>query len=61
MISADEKLKCIERELKYRYRVYPRLVDNGKMSERLMKRELEVMEEIAADLRAAAESERLAV
>jgi hypothetical protein len=58
-ISASDKLHCAERELKYRYRVYPRLVEQGKMTVRTMNREIALMEEIAADLREKAEAERL--
>ncbi|MCA1452886.1 hypothetical protein I6F35_06575 [Bradyrhizobium sp. BRP22] len=58
-ISALDKLHCAERELKLRYRVYPRRVDAGQMSQRTADREIAVMEEIAADLRAAAEREGL--
>ena len=48
-ITAADKLKCVERELKMRYRVYPRLVDNGKRTQQWADREIELMEEIAAD------------
>jgi hypothetical protein len=58
-ISTADKLHCAERELRYRYRVYPRLVEAGKMTARIMHREIALMEEIAADLRKQAEDERL--
>jgi hypothetical protein len=48
-ITAADKLKCINRELAYRYRVYARRVDNGKMTQKQADREIELMEEIAAD------------
>jgi hypothetical protein len=56
---ASEKLACIERELKWRHRVYPRRVSEGKMTQHQMDREINIMEAIAADLRAVTESERL--
>jgi hypothetical protein len=58
-ITSADKLRCVERELKWRYRVYPRRVAEGQMTERHMNREIAVMEEIAADLRAEIEGERL--
>lgn len=52
MITTAEKLRCAERELNYRQRVYPRLVARGTMTQRLADYEIGVMEEIAADYRA---------
>jgi hypothetical protein len=57
--SYEDKLKCAERELKQRYRVYTRRVDNGTMTKAQMDREIALMEEIAADYRALAETGRL--
>jgi hypothetical protein len=57
--SYEDKLKCVERELKQRYRVYTRRVDNGTMTKTQMDREIALMEEIAADYRALAETGRL--
>lgn len=51
IITAADKLQCAERELKYRRRVYGRLVERGKMSQREADRELELMEAIARDYR----------
>jgi hypothetical protein len=56
-ITAAEKMHCAERELKYRRRVYDRLVDRGKMTRELAMRELELMEAIALDYRALAMEE----
>jgi len=58
-ISTADKLHCIERELTTRCRRYPKLVAAGRMSQRMMKREIALMEEIAADLRAAFEKDDL--
>jgi hypothetical protein len=57
MITARDKLKCIERELVFRHRVYDRLVERGKMTKRQAERELELMEAIAADYRALVKAE----
>lgn len=57
--SNADKLRCIERELKMRYSVYTRRVVEGKMTQRQMDREIALMEEIASDMRALAEKERL--
>jgi hypothetical protein len=56
-ITAKDKLHFIERELRQRYRVYARMVAEGTMSERKRNREVAITEEIAADLRAAAEKD----
>ena len=52
MITITEKLRAAERELKYRQRVYPRLVARNSMNKRVADYEISVMEEIAADYRA---------
>ena len=51
MITAKEKLQCVERELSYRRRVYARLVARGKMSEPQRHQEIRLMEAIADDYR----------
>ena len=51
MITAQEKLRCVERELSYRRRVYARLVARGKMSEPQRIEELRLMEAIRDDYR----------
>jgi hypothetical protein len=51
MITAKEKLQCIERELSYRRRVYARLVARGKMSEPQRHQEIRLMEAILDDYR----------
>jgi hypothetical protein len=50
-ISAADKLRCIERELILRYRVYPKRIESGKMTQRQADREIAIMEEIGADYR----------
>ena len=59
MITVKEKLQCVERELKYRHRVYDRLVERGKMSEPQRQYEIKVMGTIAEDYRKIAEQEAL--
>lgn len=44
-----QKMFCARREVRQRQRVYPRLVDAGKMSRADADRELACMEAIAAD------------
>jgi hypothetical protein len=52
MITAKEKLQCVERELAFRHQLYERLVTRGKMSDTEQAREIELMEAIAEDYRA---------
>jgi hypothetical protein len=52
MFSCEQKLGCALRELHYRKHVYKRWVEAGKMSEINAKREIALMEEIAADYQA---------
>jgi hypothetical protein len=59
MFAASEKLKCLEREIAYRKRVYARLVTEKKMTETLAIKQISIMEEIADDYRAPAERELL--
>ena len=58
-ITADDKFTCAEREVKMRKKVYPRWVADGRMSEGKAALEIQIMEAIASDYRAAAEKERL--
>jgi hypothetical protein len=57
MASAHDKWQCAERELVYRRRVYPRLVQKGSLSFDRAKLQIELMEEIARDYRELAEQE----
>ncbi len=59
MITATDKMQCAERELKYRQRIYERLVERGKMTKRQCDRELELMQAIADDYRKLAAQEAL--
>jgi len=51
LFSTTEKLACVERELRYRIRVYARLVAEQKMTERQAGREIAVMGAIVEDYR----------
>ena len=58
MISTARKLSECERELRLRYRVYPRWIANGQLTELQAKRRIETLEEIASDYRRQLETER---
>lgn len=53
-VTNADKLACAERELKFRFRVYDRLVVRGKMTRAEQEREIEVMSAIVEDYRALA-------
>ncbi len=55
--STREKLKALEREIAYRRRVYPRLVANGRMSQREADEQVAIFETIAKDYRDQIETE----
>lgn len=57
--SAMEKQACAERELKMRERVYPRWVENGRMTQAKADQEIAIMREIAAEYAEKAQGERL--
>lgn len=57
--AAAEKLEAVEREIKQRRRVYPRLVDQGKMTQAFADRQIAIMEAIADDYRRDVEGDRL--
>jgi hypothetical protein len=58
-ITNTDKLKCAQRELAMRKRVYPRWIEQNKMSEGKSAHEIACMEAIVADFQAAVEKERL--
>lgn len=57
--TATDKLRAVERELKYRHRVYERKVSEGSMTRVAADEQIAVMEAIAADYRELAAKERL--
>jgi hypothetical protein len=59
IITTADKLKCAERELKYRRWVYEKRVAEDKMSAGKAAYEIACMESIAEDYRKAVEKERL--
>lgn len=46
MIDIKEQIKCVEREISMRERVYPRLVINGKMTAGQKDREIAAMKAV---------------
>ena len=59
IITAEDMLACAERELKMRQRVYPRWVEEGRISEGKAAHELAAMAAIVDALRPLAAKERL--
>lgn len=57
--TATTKLGAVERELKFRKHVYPRLIAQGKMTDGLAAAQIAVFEAIAEDYRELAKKERL--
>lgn len=51
-ISLAEQIQCVERELRYRERVYKRRIAEGKMTLRLAEREMTRMRAVLATLQA---------
>ncbi len=58
-MTNEEKHQCAERELKFRERVYGRLVDQKKMSSEKAAYEIMCMMAISDDYRRLAEKDRL--
>jgi hypothetical protein len=59
MFSETDKLECVKRELKFRERVYPRLLQQHKMTSAQAVRELDLMRAIVEDYQVRAAKERL--
>ena len=59
MIDLEHQIKCVDRELKQRARVYPRLVAKGSMTQQQAEYEVEAMKAVRATLEDAAKRERL--
>lgn len=57
MITARDKARAADRELKQRQRVYPRLVASGKMTAQFADWQIKVMASIAEDYEASASAE----
>lgn len=50
-VTTAQKIRCLEREIAMRKRVYPRWVSDGKMKQATADEEIRVMEAIREDLR----------
>lgn len=59
MVTAEDKLKAVEREIGYRRRVYGRMVKERKMTPEMAVHQIDVFEAIAEDYRNQAQKERL--
>jgi hypothetical protein len=59
VVSFTDQLRCAERELKLRKRVYPRRIEAQRMTQDLADREVRMMEAIVGTLEALAQKERL--
>lgn len=55
----EEKLECIRREIKQRERVYPRLIENRKITKDFADRQMMLMRSIERDYEQQAAGERL--
>ncbi len=49
-VNISDQIKCVERELKYRRRVYPRRISLNQMTQRLADTQIEHMEAVLATL-----------
>ena len=58
-ITAEDKLRCVMRELKMRQNVYPRRVAAGRMTQEQASHEITVMYSIVEDYKLFAEQDRL--
>jgi len=57
IITTNDKIKEIERELKMRKDVFPRLVLQGKISQSIVDKRIKIMEEILKDYKEKAKQE----
>ena len=59
MFSSEQKKNAVERELAFRRRVYPRFIEQKKMTQKLADEQIAIFEAIRDDYAAAASKERL--
>ena len=59
MISNEDKLKCVKRELAMRLNVYPKWIQSGRMKLEQSTHEISVMRAIVEDYEKKADQERL--
>lgn len=57
MVTTKEKLDCVRRELKLRRSLYPRWIENEKISQDVADREIAIMAAIEADYQREADAE----
>lgn len=55
--TAEQLAACAEREVKQRRRVYPRWVEDGRMTQAFANEQIAMMEQIASDYRVQANTE----
>lgn len=53
--SLDDMVRCVEREIRFRERVYPRFIEQRKLSQQNADREIATMRAILDHLRSPAE------
>jgi hypothetical protein len=58
--SARDKLKAVEREIRYREHVYPKRVKDGKMTQRDSDFQIGIFKAIAAEIKPQADAARAA-
>lgn len=58
-VPIDAQVECVQRELRFRARVYARRVADGKMTQRKADEELAAMNAVLATLQSVAEGSRL--
>ncbi|MGA7809658.1 hypothetical protein [Bradyrhizobium sp.] len=59
MFTSEQKRKAVEREISYRKRVFPRLIDSGKMTRQMADEQIAIFVAILDDYAKAEASERL--
>jgi hypothetical protein len=59
MFTAEQKRKAVERELSFRRRVYPRFIEQQKMTQQLADEQIAIFEAIRSDYTDAETKERL--
>jgi hypothetical protein len=58
LFTVEEKIACLEREIRLRKKVYPNRVLTRRMSQKMAHREIELMQQILDDLLTRQEEEK---
>lgn len=58
MVTISEQIKCVRREIDYRKRLYPRWVQDGKITQQEANYQIEAMEYVLNTLQAVLDFER---